>query len=91
VRWKGGVTGEERGRCGNELEEGPGESRKIEVVIYLILARGEPEGQVLIAELGLEEGAKVVEVVLTASLVNKDLVKRWAVPERVIVVLVLVV
>lgn len=54
----------------------------------LVLARGEPEGQVLVTELGLEEGAKVVEGILTASLVDKDLVEGGAVYERVVIVVV---
>lgn len=75
--------GKGRGRCGNEMV---GESRKIDGGVYLVLARGEPEGQVLVTELGLEEGTKVVEGVLTASLVDKDLVEGGAVHDRVIIV-----
>lgn len=85
----GGVTGRrEGGRCGNEMGKGLGKVEKIDGDVYLVLARGEPEGQVLVTELGLEEGAKVVEGVLTASLVDKDLVEGGAVHERVVIVVV---
>lgn len=45
----------------------------------LVLLGCKPEGQVLIAKLGLEERTKVIKSVLSTSLVEKDLVECWSV------------
>jgi len=57
-------------------------------ISYLVLSGGEPETQVLVAELGLEERAKVVEGVLATALVEEDLVEGRGVHGAVVVLVV---
>lgn len=56
--------------------------------VYLVLPGRKPEGKVLVTELRLEKGTKVVKGVLTTSLVEKDLVESGPVHGRVEIVLI---
>lgn len=56
------------------------------MIFYLVLSRSKPEGQVLITELRLKESAKVIESVLTTSLIEKDLMKRRSVHGGIILI-----